>query len=87
MATSVKNKEVQQEIYLKVTATYITLDFKIKDVMLEIKYMSSHHIPVVITDSLHKIISDWKLEDHISSITTNNRTNMVVKAGPRTIYI
>ncbi|EXX50591.1 hypothetical protein RirG_269370 [Rhizophagus irregularis DAOM 197198w] len=40
--------------YLGVTATWITPDLKIKD-----------------------IISDWKLEDRISSITTDNGANMV----------
>jgi hypothetical protein len=37
--------------------------------------------PVVIADFLHKIISDWKLEDCIFLITTENGTNMVAKAA------
>ncbi|PKC54894.1 hypothetical protein RhiirA1_476483 [Rhizophagus irregularis] len=46
--------------YLGVTATWITPDLKIKDVMLEINYISSPHMytAVVIADSLHKIISN-----------------------------
>src|SRR6266542_2979416 len=63
--------------YLGVTATWITPDLKIKNVMLEINYIPSPHTAVVIADSLHKIISDWKLEDRISSITTDNGANMV----------
>ncbi|EXX57755.1 hypothetical protein RirG_204130 [Rhizophagus irregularis DAOM 197198w] len=57
--------------------TWITPDLKIKDVMLEINYIPSPHTAVVIADSLHKIISDWKLEDCISSIITDNGANMV----------
>ena len=44
--------------YLGVTATWITPDFKIKDVMLDIKYVSSPHTANVIAKSLHKIILD-----------------------------
>ena len=63
--------------YLGVTATWITPDFKIKDVMLDIKYVSSPHTANVIAKSLHKIILDWKLENRITSITTDNGANMV----------
>ena len=45
--------------------------------MLEIKYIPSSHTAIVIANSLHKIILDWKLEDRISSIITDNGTNMV----------
>ncbi len=63
--------------YLGVTATWITPDFKIKDVMLDIKYVPSPYTANVIAKSLHKIILDWKLENHITSITTDNGANMV----------
>ena len=44
--------------YLKITVTWITPDFKIKDVILDIKYILSPHIANVITKSLYKIILD-----------------------------
>ncbi|CAG8448749.1 8418_t:CDS:2 [Cetraspora pellucida] len=63
--------------YLGVTATWIMSNFKIKDVMLENKYILSLHSSKVIADELHKYIKAWNLEHHIISITTDNSKNMV----------
>jgi len=63
--------------YLGVTATWIMPNFKIKDVMLENKYVPSPHSSKVIAEELNKCIKAWKLEHRITSITTDNGTNMV----------
>ncbi|CAG8529752.1 10641_t:CDS:2, partial [Cetraspora pellucida] len=63
--------------YLGVTAIWIMPNFKIKDIMLENKYVPLPYSSKVIVDELHKCIKSWKLEDHITSITTDNGTNMV----------
>jgi hypothetical protein len=63
--------------YLGVTATWITPNFEIKDVMLEIKYAPSPHSGKVIANKFYKYISDWNLEQRVTSITTDNRSNVV----------
>ncbi|EXX53697.1 hypothetical protein RirG_241570 [Rhizophagus irregularis DAOM 197198w] len=63
--------------YLGVTATWITPDFEIKDVMLENKYVPSPHSSDVITNKLYRCIKDWNLEQRVTSITTDNGSNMV----------
>ncbi|CAG8593577.1 9035_t:CDS:2 [Scutellospora calospora] len=53
-------------------------NFKIKDVILENKYVPSLHNNQVIADELYKCIKAWNLKYHITSITTNNSKNMVL---------
>ncbi|GES92052.1 zinc finger BED domain-containing protein RICESLEEPER 2-like [Rhizophagus clarus] len=43
--------------YLSVTATWITSDFKVKDVILEIKYTPSPHTANIVAELLYKCIS------------------------------
>ena len=63
--------------YLGVTATWITPNFEIKDVMLEINYVPSPHSSKVVANELYKCIRNWDLEHHVTSITTDNGSNMV----------
>ncbi|GBC41300.2 zinc finger BED domain-containing protein 1-like [Rhizophagus irregularis DAOM 181602=DAOM 197198] len=63
--------------YLGVTATWITSNFEIKDTMLENKYVSSPHTSEIIANELHQCIETWNLENHVTSITTDNGSNMV----------
>src|SRR2546430_13594857 len=63
--------------YLGVTATWITPNFEIKDVILEINYVPSPHSSQVIANELYKCIKNWDLEYRITSITTDNGSNMV----------
>ena len=63
--------------YLGVTATWITPNFEIKDVMLEIKYAASLHSGEVIANKLYKYINDWNFEQRVTSITTDNGSNVV----------
>ena len=43
--------------YIGITATWITPDFKVKDVMLEIKYASSPYTANVVAELLYECIS------------------------------
>ncbi|CAG8805200.1 31010_t:CDS:2, partial [Racocetra persica] len=61
--------------YLGITATWITPTFEIKNIILENKYIPSLHSSRTISEELYKCIETWNLEDHIISITTNNRHN------------
>jgi zinc finger BED domain-containing protein 1 (E3 SUMO-protein ligase ZBED1) len=63
--------------YLGVTATWITPNFEIKDVMLEINYVPSPHSSEVVANELYKCIKNWNLESRVISITTDNGSNMV----------
>ncbi|CAG8740225.1 25359_t:CDS:2, partial [Racocetra persica] len=63
--------------YLRITATWITPNFEIKDVILENKYIPSPHTSRVIAKELHKCIVSWNLVGRIISITTDNGRNML----------
>jgi hypothetical protein len=63
--------------YLGVTATWITSNFEIKDTMLENKYVSSPHTSDIIANELHECIEAWNLGNQVTSITTDNGSNMV----------
>jgi zinc finger BED domain-containing protein 1 (E3 SUMO-protein ligase ZBED1) len=63
--------------YLGVTASFITTDFSIVDIMLDIKYVPAPHTAVVIADSLYECILDWNLSGRVVSIVTDNGANMV----------
>ncbi|CAG8519689.1 5311_t:CDS:2 [Cetraspora pellucida] len=63
--------------YLGITITWITPTFEIKDIMLENKYVPSPHTSRAISEELHKFIEAWNFGDHIISITTNNKCNML----------
>jgi len=62
--------------YLGVTATWITPDFKIKDVMLEIKYVPSLHTAKTIAELFYQCITSWNLEGRVMAIVTDNGANI-----------
>ncbi|GES81498.1 zinc finger BED domain-containing protein RICESLEEPER 2-like [Rhizophagus clarus] len=64
--------------YVDVIATWITSDFKVKDVMLEIKYAPSPHTADVVAELLYKCISSWGLNGCVTAIITDNDSNMKV---------
>ncbi|CAG8488560.1 1917_t:CDS:2 [Scutellospora calospora] len=63
--------------YLGITATWIIPNLEIKDVILENKYVPAPHSSKVIADELYQCINSWNLENCITSITTDNRRNIV----------
>ncbi|CAG8513982.1 9083_t:CDS:2, partial [Diversispora eburnea] len=62
--------------YLGVDAIWITSDFKIKDVMLEIKYAPSPHTAKIIAELLYQYITSWNFKRHVIAIVSNNGTNI-----------
>ncbi|CAG8594255.1 657_t:CDS:2, partial [Scutellospora calospora] len=56
--TAIASSKAKQE-YLGITAIWITPDFKIKDIILDIKYATSPHM-------------NWNLEEKITAIVTDN---------------
>src|SRR3989337_3268527 len=63
--------------YLGITAIWITPNFEIKDVMLNIEYVPAPHTAEIIANSLYKCILNWNLKDRVTSITIDNGANMV----------
>ncbi|RHZ83688.1 hypothetical protein Glove_88g56 [Diversispora epigaea] len=61
---------------LNETVTTITPDFKIKDVILEIKYASSPHTAKTISKLLYQCITSWNLEGRVMTIVTDNGANI-----------
>lgn len=63
--------------YLGITANWITLDFGFKDVMLDIIYLPSPHTASVVAETLYNAINKWNLQYRVTSITTDNGSNMI----------
>ena len=53
-------------------------DFKVKDVILEIKYASSPHIANAVAELLYECISSWDFNERVTAIVMNNGSNMKV---------
>jgi hypothetical protein len=62
--------------YLSVTTAWIMHDFKVKDIMLEIKYAPSPHTAEVIAKLLYECMSSWDLNGCVTAIITDNGSNM-----------
>jgi hypothetical protein len=62
--------------YLGVTAAWITPDFNVKDIMLEIKYAPSPHTANAVAELLYECISSWDLSGRVTAIITDNSSNM-----------
>ena len=62
--------------YIGITTIWITPDFKVKDVMLEIKYAPSSHTANVVAELLYECISRWDLNGRVITIVTDNGSNM-----------
>src|ERR1700722_19454500 len=62
--------------YIGVTAAWITSNFKVKDIMLEIKYAPSPHTADVVAELLYECISSWDLNGRVTAIITDNSLNI-----------
>ncbi len=63
--------------YISIIASFIDSDFKIYDILLELKYLPYPHISEHIQDNLKSTIEKWNLQEKIIAITTDNESNMV----------
>ena len=62
--------------YIGVTAAWITPNFKVKDIMLEIKYTPLPHTADAIAELLFECISSWDLNGCVTAIVTDNGLNI-----------
>jgi hypothetical protein len=63
--------------YLGVTATWLSSDFKFREVLLSCNHLAHPHTGEVISEELLRTICEWRLEETISTISTDNGANMV----------
>jgi hypothetical protein len=63
--------------YLGVTATWLSSDFKFREVLLSCEHLPYPHTGEVISEELFRIICEWRLEATAFTIATDNGANMV----------
>jgi len=63
-----------------ITCTWILKSFKIKEALLSLKYIAYPHTAEKICELLVNIIKMWNLEYKTTSITTDNRSNIIKAA-------
>jgi hypothetical protein len=63
--------------YIGITASFISYDFKIYDILLELKYLPYPHKAEHIQNCIESTISKWGLHGKIIAVTTDNGSNMV----------
>ncbi|CAI2193314.1 4593_t:CDS:2, partial [Funneliformis geosporum] len=63
--------------YIGVTASFMDSDFKIYDILLELKYLPYPHKAEHIRDALQTVMRTWNLQEKLIAITTDNGPNMV----------
>src|ERR1043165_7091372 len=63
--------------YLGLTEIWISQNFEIIDVLLEISYFPAPHIAKAIANTIKKAIQKWKIKNNIVSIVTDNGANMI----------
>jgi hypothetical protein len=63
--------------YIGVTATWLTSDFTFHEVLLACNHLEYPHTGEVIRDELMRIIEQWRLQNTIFTISTDNASNMI----------
>lgn len=63
--------------YLGVTATWLSSDFKFREVLLSCNHLAYPHTGEAIRDELFQIIYEWRLEKIVFTVATDNGANMV----------
>ena len=63
--------------YIGVTATWLTSDFIFHEVLLTCNHLEYPHTGKNISDELNQIIRDWRLQNTVFTISTDNGSNMV----------
>ncbi|CAG8754527.1 5327_t:CDS:2, partial [Ambispora leptoticha] len=70
------NQEILKNLLTQMAENVsLTMDFW-SNIMLENKYVPSPHSSRIIADKIYKYIEAWNLRHHITSITTDNGSNM-----------
>ena len=63
--------------YIGITASFISIDFKLYDILLELKYVPYPHTSEIIQSHIESTISNWGLRGKVIAIATDNGANMV----------
>jgi hypothetical protein len=63
--------------YLGITATWLSSDFKLREVLLSCNHLAYPHTGEVISEELSQIIYKWHLENTVFTVATDNGANMV----------
>jgi Protein of unknown function (DUF 659) len=63
--------------YLGVTATWLSSDFKFREALLSCNHLDYPHTGEVISEELFRIIREWRLENVVFTVATDNGANMV----------
>jgi len=63
--------------YLGVTATWLSSDFKFREVLLSCNHLAYPHTGEVICEELYRIICEWRLGKSVFTVATDNGTNMI----------
>ncbi|CAG8765234.1 797_t:CDS:2, partial [Rhizophagus irregularis] len=63
--------------YLGVTATWLSSDFKFREVLLSCNHIEYPHTGEVISEELFQIIHRWRLDNTVFTIVTDNAANML----------
>jgi len=63
--------------YLGVTATWLTSNFEFKEVLLMCNHLPFPHTGDAICEELCKVIQDWRLQNSVFTVATDNGSNMV----------
>src|SRR3954463_9047895 len=66
-----------QHGYLDITATWLSSDFKLRKVLLSCNHLAYPHTDEVISEELFRIICEWRLENTVFTVITDNSANMV----------
>ena len=60
-----------------ITATWLSSDFKLQEVLLSCNHLAYPHTGEVISEELFRIICEWRLENTVFTVITDNGANMV----------
>ncbi len=63
--------------YLGVTATWLSSDFKFREVLLSCNHLAHPHTGEMISEELFHIICEWRLDKTVFTISTDNGANMI----------
>src|ERR1043165_6668509 len=66
-----------QEGYIGVTCSWISTNFKPKESLLTLEYVPFPHTAEKVCESLTNVIKSWNLKYKVTSVTTDNGSNMI----------
>lgn len=65
------------ENYLGMTAHFVNSDFELSNHVLDVSYSAERHTSENVAKHIKQLITDWKIENKVNAIVTDNAKNMV----------